>query len=400
MSADTKRVEHPMSPYAAWGNGPPSDPEWFPIMVWTQDPDLAPQYQELGVNTYFGLWQGPTEAQLATLARHRMKVICAQNEVGRANLDNPAIIAWMHGDEPDNRKRNTGEAVPIEKILGDYERIRGTDPTRPVVVNFGQGTSNDLFPGRAIDLQDYPQYARGADILSYDVYPISNIKLPNPENGSILREEHGESLLWYVAKGVRRLQRFTGYSKPVWNVIECTHIHNPSAKATPAQVKSQVWMSLIAGSRGICWFVHEFEPTHDPAALLSDPGMRQAVGEINHQVLSLARVLNQPAVSAGEIEVTISPEDPAAPISHMARTVDGDLYLFTANLTDRPTRATIRIRQPFNFDGSGLIPYRQASGEADVLDEARTLVFAAGEGVDEYAPHDVHLYRLPSPFEE
>ncbi|MFO7774257.1 MAG: hypothetical protein R6W89_00525, partial [Candidatus Hydrogenedentota bacterium] len=68
------------SPYARWENGPPTDPDFFPIGVWLQDPELAPQYQEAGVTMYVGLWQGPTEEQLDTLAEEEMHVICHQNE--------------------------------------------------------------------------------------------------------------------------------------------------------------------------------------------------------------------------------------------------------------------------------------------------------------------------------
>ena len=52
------------SPYAQWQNGPPTDPAFFPLGVWVQDPRNAEPYQEIGVNTYVGLWQGPTEDQL------------------------------------------------------------------------------------------------------------------------------------------------------------------------------------------------------------------------------------------------------------------------------------------------------------------------------------------------
>jgi hypothetical protein len=34
----------------SWSNGPPSDPRFFPIAVWLQDPKNAPRYQAIGVN--------------------------------------------------------------------------------------------------------------------------------------------------------------------------------------------------------------------------------------------------------------------------------------------------------------------------------------------------------------
>ena len=55
------------SPYARWEHGLPTDPGFFPIAVWLQDPRNAPRYKQAGINLYVALWRGPTEAQLAEL---------------------------------------------------------------------------------------------------------------------------------------------------------------------------------------------------------------------------------------------------------------------------------------------------------------------------------------------
>ncbi|NLF29995.1 MAG: hypothetical protein GX591_03805, partial [Planctomycetes bacterium] len=149
-TASTPAAQVPAGPPVVWDRGPLSDPSFFPIMVWAQDPALAPQYKALGVNTYMALWQGPTEEQLAQLRQHGMYVICDQNEVGLAHLDDPTILAWMHGDEPDNFKQDLGGPVPLEPLLTDYAKAITADPTRPVVVNFGQGVANEDFRGRAL----------------------------------------------------------------------------------------------------------------------------------------------------------------------------------------------------------------------------------------------------------
>jgi hypothetical protein len=86
--------------------------------------------------------------------------------------------------------------------------------------------------------------------------------------------------LEFVARGVERLRRWTGGEKPVWNCIECTHISNPQRQATPQQVRAEVWMALIHGSRGLIYFVHQFKPAFKEAALLDDPEMLSAVSAI------------------------------------------------------------------------------------------------------------------------
>ena len=64
-----------MGPYAEWSNGPSPDADYFPIGVWLQDPANAARYRAAGINLYVGLWQGPTEEQLAALAAAGMRVI-------------------------------------------------------------------------------------------------------------------------------------------------------------------------------------------------------------------------------------------------------------------------------------------------------------------------------------
>ena len=65
-------------PYAMWNNGPSPDPTYFPIGVWLQSPHRAQAYQAIGINTYVGLWQGPTTEQLETLKQNGKRVICDQ----------------------------------------------------------------------------------------------------------------------------------------------------------------------------------------------------------------------------------------------------------------------------------------------------------------------------------
>src|SRR5688572_27433227 len=75
-----------------WSNGLSSDPNYFPIAVWLQSPHNATAYKAAGINLYVGLWQGPTEAQLAALKAAEMPVICEQNEVGLAHKSDKIIV--------------------------------------------------------------------------------------------------------------------------------------------------------------------------------------------------------------------------------------------------------------------------------------------------------------------
>src|ERR1044071_663361 len=94
--------------YASWKQGPPPQPDFFPIAVWLQSPKNAVRYKAAGINVYVGLWRGPTEEQLETLKQSDMRLICSQNTTALSNLNNPLIIGWMHGDEPDNAQARPG----------------------------------------------------------------------------------------------------------------------------------------------------------------------------------------------------------------------------------------------------------------------------------------------------
>ena len=200
---------HEESAAAAWPHGPSSDAAFFPTAVWLQGPQNAPAYKAAGINLYIGLWNGPTEEQLAALAKAGVPVICDQNEVGLKHKDDPIIVGWMHGDEPDNAQslpsgKGYGPPIAPDKIIADYKRLRAADPTRPVTLNLGQGVAWDGYYGRGVRTnhpEDYLEYVKGCDIVSFDIYPVVHEK-------PAVRGK-----LWYVAEGVRRLIQWRSQAK-------------------------------------------------------------------------------------------------------------------------------------------------------------------------------------------
>lgn len=363
------------SPYARWDRGPSGQEEFFPIAVWLQNPRNAVKYKAAGINTYVGLWRGPTEGQLVELKEAGMRVICSQNDVALRNLDDPIIIGWMHGDEPDNAQslgRGKGYGPPIlpEKIAADYRQIHARDPSRPVLLNLGQGVAWDGWHGRGVRTnhpEDYPEYVKGGDIISFDIYPAVHDK---PEVAG---------KLWYVPRGVARLVRWTENRKVVWNCIECTQIGNPKVKPTPQQVKCEVWMSLIHGSMGLIYFVHEWQPRFNEAALLSDSEMLQAVTEINKQIHELAPVLNSPTVKDG---VSALSSNEGVPVATMVKQHKGSTYIFAAAMKEGGTKAEFTVK------------CGDSGQTIEVLGENRQIGVRNGVFEDDFGVWDVHLYRL------
>ncbi|MDF2440284.1 MAG: hypothetical protein JWN98_1268 [Abditibacteriota bacterium] len=364
------------TPGAAWSNGLPTDPNYFPIAVWLQSPQNATKYKSAGINLYVGLWQGPTEAQLAALKASGMPVICEQNEVGLAHKADKAIVGWMHGDEPDNAqpikdpatgKQSWGGPVPPARIVADYEKLRAADPTRPILLNLGQGVANDEWIGRGTGahIDDYLTYVKGGDIISFDVYPVAGLK-------------DGENRLWYVPKGIDRLKKWTEGKKRIWNCIEASRIDNEKAMASPAQVRAQVWMSLVHGSTGLIYFVHQFKPTFNEHALLDDPILLPAVTAINRQIQELAPVLNSPTIAAA----TVKSATEQAPIDLMAKRHGGSTYVFAVGMRNVPSRASFQVQGVGN------------AATVEVLGEGRTIALRNGRFEDDFKPYDVHLYRI------
>jgi hypothetical protein len=310
-----------------------------------------------------GLWNGPTAEQLDALKAAGMKVVCHQNATALARKDDPTILAWMHGDEPDNAqaKAGGGYGPPIlpAKIVEDYAKLKAAD-ARPVLLNLGQGVAWDAWIGRGTRTnkpEDYPEYLKGCDIASFDIYP------------AVHDAPAVAGKLEFVARGVERLRRWTEGKKPVWNCVEASRIDNEKTKPTPAQIRAEVWMSIIHGSTGLIYFVHQFKPRFDEASLLRDPELLKAVTEINRQVRELAPVLNGPA--AADVAT-------ATNVALMAKRHGGATYLFACEMKGAAAKARFTLK----------------GGTAEVLGESRTLKLADGGFDDAFGPYEVHLYRI------
>jgi len=95
---------------------------------------MRQKYKEAGINTYVALWKGPSQEQVDALKGLGMKLVCHQNEFGLKQKDDATIIAWMHGDEPDNAqsKQGGGYGPPSFPKRSSRTIRRCTTPTRRV----------------------------------------------------------------------------------------------------------------------------------------------------------------------------------------------------------------------------------------------------------------------------
>jgi hypothetical protein len=138
-------------------------------------------------------------------------------------------------------------------------------------------------------------------------------------------------------------------------------------------------MSLIHGSRGIIYFVHQFLPKFDEHALLDDPEMLAAVTAINRQITRLAPALNSPTVKDG-VKVESSNKD--VPVAAMVKKQGGATYVFAVAMKPGETDAT------FTLDG---LP---ADAQVRVLGERRSVEPTNGKFQDHFGDWDAHIYRV------
>ncbi len=248
--------------------------------------------------------------------------------------------------------------------------MRKADPTRPVMLNLGQGVAWDDWYGRGVRTnhpEDYVEYVRGCDIASFDIYPVVH---DHPDITGKLE---------FVPKGVTRLRKWAGPERIVWNCIEASRISNIEVKPTAEQIKSEVWMAIIRGSRGLIYFVHQFEPKFVEASLLEDPDLLAGVTAINRQIMELAPAINSPDVP-GAVEADSSAA--GVPIEVMAKEWNGALYLFAAAVGSVPTTGSFNLNRP------------AGKTKVTALGESRKLDVTGGRFEDAFPAYGVRIYKV------
>ncbi len=354
-----------------FANGLPRDESFFPIGVWLQAPANCRRYADLGINLYVGLWRGPTKEHLDALAAAGMRVICEQNDVALA-YEKPIVVGWMHADEPDNAqgRRLTGYKPPVEpwRVVEAYERMHRADPTRPVLLNFGQGAAWDGWHGRGERSghpEDYPEYLKGCDIASFDIYPVSHT------------HSDVKGRLEFVARGVRRLRDGTGDTKPVWAVLETAHVGGGDARPSPAQIRSSAWIAVCSGASGVVWFAHEFVPAFVEAGLLAHPEIAAAVRDVNAAIANDAVVLNSPRLPDAVTTTTT----PANEVALRVHRHGGALYVYAASLGATAMRVSFDVVAQH--------------GARAITDDCREFELRENTFADEFAPYTFRRYRIP-----
>jgi hypothetical protein len=350
--------------------------DFFPIAVWAQNPTNAEAYKNIGVDMYVSVRLN--QENLDLLKKAGMKVIAHQNEFGMANLQDKTIYAWMHGDEPDNAqaKKNGGQGydpcIDPALIIADYEKIKQSDPSRPVYLNLGRAVAYTKWGGRGActgNVDSYKMskngYLKGCDLASFDIYPVN------------ANEPEVKDRLEWVATGIKNLIEWSDYSKPMWCWIETCKIGEKTERVpSPAEIKSEVWMALIHGAKGFGYFCHSFLKPMDTAAPLHNPETSAGLKAINAEVTSLAKVLNSENTKD---YATVQSSNNEVPVDLMTKKQGKENYLFAIAMTNGSTKANFKVK---------------SGKKVEVIGENRTINIEKGSFSDDFGGYGVHLYKI------
>ncbi len=343
---------------------------FFPIAVWAMRLDYMDYFKALGVNISIGevLQFGPTTREefldgLYSKGLYGMvmpgwyvdlhhtvdPVIISQL------INHPALLAWRQRDEPDllSSVKPGLKSDPWE-IKERYDLIGPLDSEHSVYLNFSTGPGSTT---RFVQPADYFEYCEGADILSFDIYPITNY--PN-----------GEKFLYSVADGIDNLKKWSNDKKPLWIWLESRT--GDYRAPTPQEMRAEVWMVIIHGADGFGWFVAEFDPFRWHAI---PPELEVEMTDIAQTLQTLAPVINSSErddvlvrmITQGRIDV-------------ISRIHDNKLYFFTVNMMNK------------EVDAEFIFPAQYSGSEFTVINEDRTIEISQGVFTEHFGPFEVHLY--------
>jgi glycosyl hydrolase family 42 (putative beta-galactosidase) len=345
---------------------------FFPLMNFYQTPASFANAEAMGLNAYFmpGAKPSPKE-YLDALWEKRLYgfVPFAQDAVGH-----PALLGWIQPHEPEKAFLLKGKTeMSPQKMLESYAAMKRAATTRIVALDFSPEFMADKDVAKEFSDEQkrkvYPEYAKAADLVTYNVYPIWGHNRP-------------EKIDW-VAEAAAELRQLVGHDKPFFAMIETTtgwrKIDPKEQKPlTVEDIRAEVWMAVIRGATGIIYFSHQFKPKFSEHGL--DAQRHAAIKAINDQITRLS-----PAILSADAadQPTITIEGGLAAQCLAKKTSDG-LVIFAQNIDmqRRGGKAVITCK--------GL----ERGTKIEVVDENRTITAAEGEFSDQFDKLAVHIYRI------
>lgn len=263
----------------------------------------------------------------------------------RDTMHHPRLLARMTFDEPNlAAKYNEGGYDILEYSRIAYDRLREIDPYHPVWVNF----SGRIPPGEP--------WSRTYDMASIDPY---------------WRPFYGEKVD-YVAKNTARADAVARAFRKTLTIVPCAETFGGSGRGlTPAEQRCQSYLAIIAGTKGLFYYLYP----------LRNKAMLDAFSKLTREITQLAPTLLSPTPPQ---RISSLPAGRPCPIAAVIKRHNRRTTLITANFTDRPVDAVLKVH--------GAEP----DAKATVLFEDRQLTVAEAGFEDRFAPLQTHVYEFPA----
>jgi hypothetical protein len=219
-------------------------------------------------------------------------------------------------------------------------------------------------------------FVNAQHVTSTDLYWFTD---PNDGPPNRFGSKYGDNV-----RRQRHLDRMDGLITPQWAFVETgwpfTEGPDRTRAIQPAELRSAVWHSIIAGARGIIYFQHSFGGPHagDHMTLRTNSeGTRDIATQVNAQIRTLAPVLNSPSVTSGHSSTD---------------TMDG-----TARYTVKWSGSKLYVLAGADRGGGNVTFSMPCVGNATatVEGEGRSVPVVNGSFTDSFADKNaVHVYRI------
>jgi hypothetical protein len=314
---------------------------WFPRFTWGSCASSYGSEAAIGINAFMSSNCGDSPRQQSLAARQVGGLVIPA--VDQANLALPTTVATYLADEPDLKSISPFQ---IARAWSAHPNAHGV----PTFLNF----SAHAVSAPLGDEPTYAAYARLADVIGVDVYPISSGGDPNQ--------------IAEVASAQQALRTLAG-GKPTFQWIETTLPTNDSGTMpTSAEIEAEAWLAIVNGARALGWWTSATTP------FSVTPANQDAIRRVDTALDTFT-----PAIDAAVAPVTLD----NAGIDVFATSRNGALTVFAVNTS--PTDATYEV---FNLPGLARRPVH-------IWNTTRTLHPTGDTFADTLPPLAWRIYLVP-----
>ncbi|WP_328811097.1 hypothetical protein [Rhodococcus sp. NBC_00294] len=376
--------------YSRFTDSLPDDPDFFPMAVWSEsvvDDTGWPVEKAAGINVYL---EPTADTDLQRIADNGMYAITSSSTpegpvAGYFTADEADMWAGPGSAAATGLRPGEGDVCePSDEPCGYSVMAKAAEDAPDGALrftNYGKGVAyweSDEQAGRFVN-----EYQ---DVVSADVYWFTDPSVcAGTEGGGLVND--GETvpddrcrLAANYGRTVERVRSLVDPpgSRPVWGFVEVGHPFREewAPTITVPEIRAAVWSSLIAGARGITYFVHNFGGPCPTQHAIRDCGseLREGIERTGREVAELAPVLNSPSVDG------LVHHD--SRIATSTRIHGDALYILAGSTEPGPVDAEITVDC--------------AVSTASVVGEGRDVPITDGRISDTFEDGNaVHIYQLP-----